>query len=188
MRKYLSNYIPFMEKVPEDLRLPGIVDKNFKPHIPDPSIRAFADDECNSTLRISENPDIVTLHEQAMENLHPVEACTKTLGYRYNVKQDVLIFDQYANLHVLDKDPTMRTLASKLASLYDPLGLISAFILPARRLLAQCFVNSYTWTTKLPKESTIYLQFVSWLKQTKKLSQIRFPRFAPFDEHTHFAI
>ena len=188
MRKWMSNHFRFMKKIPEKIRLPGIVDSNEKAVIPDPTVRSFETTADDVQLSIKEDPSVVTFATGELDPLQGTKACTKTLGYRYDIKNDLIVFDQYDSLHETTGKVIMRTLASKLAKIFDPLGLVSAFILPARVLLSKCHDAGFTWTTPLPVNGPIYKDFMHWLQQTKHLSNVRFKRLAPFDATTHFAI
>ena len=192
MRKFMSNSIQWMSTVPEDVRLPGIVQGHEPiPQIPDPTVRAFPDlekDDPGLDLHAPQDSNVITVGAGGVEDLHGPKTSTTTLGYRYNIKTDKILFDQYSKLHEIPDEPTMRTLASKLAKIYDPLGLTSAFILVARILLRKCHEKGYSWTTKLPQDEDIFLEFKQWLAASKHLDKISYPRHAPFDQTSHFAI
>ena len=192
MRKFMSNSLEWMATVPEEVRLPNIVEGHRSlPQIPDPTVRAFPDlekDDPGLDLHAPQDSNIVSIGASGLEDLHGPKTSTTTLGYRYNIKDDKILFDQYSKLHEIPEEPTMRTLASKLAKIYDPLGLVSAFILVARILLRKCHENGYSWTTKLPQDEEIFLGFKQWLEASKQLEKISYPRHAPFDQDSHFAI
>ena len=188
MRKWMSNDLRFMRKIPEKIRLPGIVDSNNKRTIPDPTVRSFETTQEDEPLSVKDEPSVVTFGTGELDPLQGTKACTKTLGYRYDIKNDLIVFDQYESLRETSGQVTMRTLASKLAKIFDPLGLISAFILPARILLSKCHDAGFTWTTPLPINGPIYKEFMQWLDKTKHLSKLKFNRHAPFNDKTHFAV
>ena len=188
MRKWMSNHFRFMRKIPEKIRLPGIVDSNNKTTVPDPTVRSFETTPEDVQLSVKDDPSITTFGAGELDPLQGTKACTKTLGYRYDIKNDLIVFDQYDSLHETNGKVIMRTLASKLAKIFDPLGLVSAFILPARILLSRCHDAGFTWTTPLPQNGPIYKEFMQWLEKTKHLSKLKFNRLAPFNDKTHFAV
>ena len=192
MRKFMSNDLTFLRTVPVESRLPGLIeDEIIEPQIADPTVRSFQEPEGTNPdkdLVLLPRKNVVSLCDDAQEGLHSTFADTTTLGYRYNVRDDLLVYDQYEHLHEVEDEPSMRTLASKLAKIFDPLGFLSGFILYARNLLRQCHEEKYSWTTKIPKDSNIFRDFQVWLKNTKNLSKITFPRYAPYNDTSVFAI
>ena len=192
MRKFLSNDMVFLRTVPKENRLPGLIeDDPVQIEIADPTVRAFQEPEQNNPdqdLVVLPRKNVVSLCNDAQEDLHSTFADTTTLGYRYNVRDDLIVYDQYDKLHEVEEDPSMRTLASKVAKIFDPLGFLSGFILYARNLLRQCHEEKFSWTTKIPKDSQLFRDFHVWLRNTKKLHKITFPRYAPYNDTSIFAI
>ena len=192
MRKFLSNDLAFLRTVPVESRLPGLIeDENLQPQVADPTVRAFQEPETSNPDRdlvLLPRKNVVSLCNDAQEDLHSTFADTTTLGYRYNVRDDLIVYDQYEHLHEVEDEPSMRTLASKLAKIFDPLGFLSGFVLYARNLLRQCHDQKFSWTTTIPRDSDIYRDFHIWLRNTRKLNRITFPRYAPYNDTSVFAI
>ena len=162
-----------------------------QPQVADPTVRAFQEPENSNPDRdlvLLPRKNVVSLCNDAQEDLHSTFADTTTLGYRYNVRDDLIVYDQYEHLHEVEDEPSMRTLASKLAKIFDPLGFLSGFVLYARNLLRQCHDQKFSWTTTIPRDSDIYRDFHIWLRNTRKLNRITFPRYAPYNDTSVFAI
>ena len=114
-----------------------------------------------------------------------VSDTTKQLGYRYDPVDDLILFDCYDELLKKNKDD-MRSVASLLASLYDPLGLLSPFILGARQILKQMFLIKADWDTPIPIEHMT--SWKNWCGQLKFLSSCSFPRYVKTDSSTEYLV
>ena len=72
-------------------------------------------------------------------------------GIRWDPGTDLFIFKWYSTIGKFNDD-TKTEVASLLARPFDPLGLISPFILLARKILKQTFEESLGWKDKLTGE------------------------------------
>ena len=99
---------------------------------------------------------------------------TSALGYTYNPFKDQFIFNSY-ELLIQKNENDMRSVASLLASLYDPLGIISPFVLLARKILKYLYEQKLTWNDKVPKE--ILSLWADWCHQVKFLQNLSIPRY-----------
>ena len=110
---------------------------------------------------------------------------TSQLGYRYDPDKDIFLFDTYTDLLNKNRDD-MRSVASIMASLYDPLGIISPFILQARQLLKKLFQLKLGWDDSLPE--ALIDEWRLWCSQLKYLNSFTFPRYVPTNETTEYLI
>ena len=83
-------------------------------------------------------------------------------------------------------DDTKTAVASLLARPFDPLGLISPFILLARKILKQTFEENLGWKDKLTGEMLELWQ--RWLSYLPDLEKVTFPRHVPFTSGTEIHV
>lgn len=104
----------------------------------------------------------------------------KTLGVQWNPKTDTFMFRDFENSQ--DNVLTKRSLASLSAKVaYDPLGLISPFVLTARQILKRTFIKKMEWDQSLDNEDQHEWQ--SWIADLKNLSAVQFPRHVSNNGH-----
>ena len=101
----------------------------------------------------------------------------KVLGYDYNPKLDVISTVQvkYKVLVYCSK----RIVASQLASLFDPMGLISPVIVSGKLFLRNLWLSKYEWDQPISD-----IEFLEWTKISNsfsKLHNIKFNRCVAFD-------
>lgn len=98
----------------------------------------------------------------------------KALGMQWNVKSDKIVFKGY---NMLAEDPVMvtkRTICSTTAKVYDPLGLLAAYVLRGKLVIRECWKRKLDWDSPVSEElSGIWL---AWLKELKHLSTYEIPR------------
>ncbi|XP_070570012.1 uncharacterized protein [Ptychodera flava] len=94
----------------------------------------------------------------------------RALGLQWDVEEDVFKFKVGKEV----KDETRRGLLSVVASVYDPLGLVAPFILPAKQILQQLCKIGYNWDEKVPEEYLAGWQ--RWYKGILLLRDIAIPR------------
>ena len=75
---------------------------------------------------------------------------TSSLGIRWDPSQGIFIFRHYCNMAV-HNDDTKTAVDSLLARPFDPLGLISPFILLARKFLKRTIEEKINWKSSLPQ-------------------------------------
>lgn len=103
-----------------------------------------------------------------LDNDHlPVE---RALGLQWCVETDEFIFHT-----ALRKRPsTRRGILSVVSSLYDPLGFLSPFCLPAKLLLQELCRSNITWDEPIPQSFS--QQWSDWLLDLKKVAKFRVNR------------
>ncbi|XP_068200638.1 uncharacterized protein [Palaemon carinicauda] len=95
----------------------------------------------------------------------------RALGLQWNIENDYFTFSAS-----LDPKPfTGRGILSTVCSLYDPLGFVAPFLLPAKRILCEvCQDSSLGWDDVIPEK---YLKpWRRWLDDLPILSNLKIPR------------
>ena len=95
----------------------------------------------------------------------------KTLGVTWDAQTDVFKFQL--------ETPTVgkwtkRAFASTYAKLFDPLGMVSPFVIKARILFQKCWKNQIGWDDPVPEP--ILSQWKEWLDDLNKLNGYTIPR------------
>jgi hypothetical protein len=94
----------------------------------------------------------------------------RALGICWNVDSDSFGF----KITVKSLKPTRKNLLSIVCSVYDPLGLASPFILPAKILLQDLCRRNIEWDTVLSGKDL--LTWKTWLNNLPKLENLTVPR------------
>ena len=94
----------------------------------------------------------------------------RALGVRWSVAKDTLHFD----VQLPERPDTRRGILSTVSSLYDPLGLISPFVLQGKNILKQLCCDGMSWDETVPEE--IKNTWNMWKKDIQLLSEISVPR------------
>ena len=94
----------------------------------------------------------------------------RALGLQWRVEDDTFRFD----IKVTEKPLTRRGVLSMVSSVYDPLGMLSPAILPAKQLLQQLCKSGYGWDEVLSIDVT--KQWTKWVQDIPKLSQFKVSR------------
>ena len=117
--------------------------------------------------------DTVALHR---EEYGPVSADISTLGVQWQPHTDRIHFSKCANAAAENRN-TKTCVASLLARPFDPLGLISPFILQARVVMKKCHQEKLGWKDNLTPE--LVKEWIPWVNQLRDLENISFPRHVP---------
>jgi hypothetical protein len=94
----------------------------------------------------------------------------KALGIHWNLKEDALTF----TFDVKDKSPTKRNVLSMVASVFDPLGLVAAAVLPGRLVLQEAMRSKVEWDELIPTDQIA--TWTRWINDMQKLSTMKIPR------------
>ncbi|XP_068221361.1 uncharacterized protein [Palaemon carinicauda] len=104
-------------------------------------------------------------------NLDMESLMMRALGMLWDLKEDSFKF----SIELKDNPFTRRGLLSTISSLYDPLGLLSPIILPAKKLLQElCQVEGLDWDERIPDEPAERWQH--WIQGLHLLEQLSIPR------------
>ena len=110
---------------------------------------------------------------------------TSSLGIRWDPSQDTFIFRHYCSM-AIHNDDTKTSVASLLARPFDPLGLISPFILLARKILKGTFEEKINWKSKL--SPNLQQEWHRWLEMLPELKDVTFPRHVEFNDSTELHV
>lgn len=101
------------------------------------------------------------------------------LGMKWIPNNDELTYDfiwRKDLKHVMDESykPTKREVLRVIMSLFDPLGLISFFLIHGRTLMQDIWASGVDWDE--PINSSLCEQYWRWTSHLKELNSIRIPR------------
>lgn len=105
---------------------------------------------------------------------------SKMLGLGWDPESDTLQY-HYEHLPDLNLD-SMTSVASLLAKIYDPLGLVSPFVLKARHILKALHLLKLGWKDKVP--IPMLEQWHLWVNQIPNLTGVTVPRHIPIAPET----
>ena len=114
-----------------------------------------------------------------------VSSDTTTLGIQWDPKRDLTHYSKCSKIADENKN-TMVSVASLLAKPFDPLGLLSPFILNARNILKQCHLLKLKWTDTLPEQ--LQKEWKVWVDQLQYLQQVQYQRYVPLDDSTRIIV
>lgn len=89
----------------------------------------------------------------------------RALGVQWHVASDTFRF----KIVIMDRPPTRRGILSTVSSIYDPLGFIAPFVLPAKILLQDLCRKGLGWDDKIPEEEL--KRWENWLEELPTLEQ-----------------
>ena len=122
--------------------------------------------EVASALGEEKKPEV-----DVVTNLVEHEPEKKMLGVKWNTETDELTFAVVPIEHVTY---TRRGLLSKLAGVFDPLGLASPFIIKAKILTQQLCLLGLDWDDSIP--NCHLTKWKAWLRRLPELERISIPR------------
>ena len=102
------------------------------------------------------------------------DAISKTLGIQFNPLSDNFEFRGALDLAAPIERETMRTLASRAARVFDPLGFASPFIIQAKMHMQSCWRLGLSWDDPLPPE--VLLPWLAWIRELPALHLLELPR------------
>ena len=94
----------------------------------------------------------------------------RALGVLWNTDNDTLCF----NINIMEKSLTRTGLLAMLSSIYDPLGLVSPFLLKGRKIIQELCKDSFQWDHPIPEN--IKQQWLKWKSNLGKLNSIEIAR------------
>ena len=100
------------------------------------------------------------------------DAVTTTLGLQWNSTEDILAVP--ATLPSLDYPITKRNVLKKIATVFDPLGLVSPFIVQAKIMLQELWNRGCDWDEEVQDEVANRIQL--WFLQPSSLANVKIPR------------
>ncbi|GFV90207.1 integrase catalytic domain-containing protein [Trichonephila clavipes] len=111
-------------------------------------------------------------------NVHPVSLGangTKVLGLSWNTNEDYLTTDTKSLLEFVSLDKnTKRFILQAVGKIFDPLGLISPFIVKMKCLLQDLWKEEIQWDDPLPTH--IEKEWKKWCEELPHLRNLKIPR------------
>jgi hypothetical protein len=123
--------------------------------------------------------DILTLTEF---NEDEEDNATSALGVQYAPRGDCFQFKGFEVL-VDEKTPTKRTITSKMARLWDPMGYIGPFSVRAKLIARDCWLAGTDWDEKPPDD--VIAKWDKWLSEVQHLKNISIPRNVDTHKEIH---
>ena len=112
-----------------------------------------------------------------LEDLDPEDV--GVLGLSWNVNRDSIRLRPSSKVckeECMHSHLTKRIAASVVASVYDPLGLVSPVVLKGKLFLKTLWETKYAWDAVIPEP--LITEFKSVCHSLKSVSDVEFPRFA----------
>ncbi|XP_063362892.1 uncharacterized protein LOC134651721 [Cydia amplana] len=106
---------------------------------------------------------------------------SKTLGLGWHPVSDELYFPIGK---LVSKGNTKRDMLSVIAQIFDPLGLLSPFVITMKMLLQRLWLQKITWEEELSPEIT--KQWLELLEGLPALNDVRVPRHVICNSHVAF--
>ena len=96
----------------------------------------------------------------------------KTLGVMWYASEDVFTFVS----HITEQECewTKRIFLSRIATLFDPLGLMVPFLIRAKILMQEVWLHGLEWDEKLPQE--LFAKVNAWFAELSLLSEMKISR------------
>lgn len=117
-------------------------------------------------------------------SLSPAYITSKALGVQWNTYDDTLVFT-YPDLTAEPVD-TRRQVCSLLPKIYDPMGLISPYVITAKMLLQEVCQLQTDWDEKLPQD--MINRWKTWQADIPNLDGFKMPRWFGGSRHDSFEL
>lgn len=117
----------------------------------------------------------------ATQNSHQFgsEGTLKVLGVQWDVKRDVLVFDLNRMSHSIQgmSNVTKRNVVSAISSVYDPMGILSPFVVKLKLLLREitAWKPTINWDHCLPRE--LQVKWNALVAEIESAPLITIPRY-----------
>jgi len=107
------------------------------------------------------------------EDLAPNLSETKIFGIKWLFEEELLVIE-FPRIHDFQ---TKREILSVIAKVYDPLGVVSPALIPAKLLMQKIVEDNYKWDDKINEEhyNNLLVLFQTWQKDGAPI-KITFPR------------
>lgn len=109
-------------------------------------------------------------------NVEKESSTEKVLGLFWDTKTDSFLYKpQFKINDGTNKHPTKRSVLRILMSIFDPLGLLAHYVVRAKILLQDMWINkSIEWDTPLPND--LSERWSKWLNELIAVEKLRIPR------------
>ena len=115
--------------------------------------------------------DLLLLSESQVLDDEPES--TSALGVQYAPTEDCFLFRGFEVL-MDGKPPTKRQIVSKMSRLWDPMGFLGPFLVTAKLVVRDCWLQEVDWDVVPP--APVVERWNKWLEQIPDLSNVKIPR------------
>ncbi len=102
------------------------------------------------------------------------ESQSKVLGLKWNSEKDTLGISMEAVLEMKTETVTKREILSKLAKIYDPLGMVGPVTVTAKLIFQDICRENKDWDETVSPE--IETRWRNWMEVVSKMTEIKIPR------------
>jgi len=99
----------------------------------------------------------------------------KALGTSWNTQDDVLMFTNGSSISIEEDPKTKRSLISLYSKVFDPVGLLSPFLMIPKLFLQELWTRGLDWDQSL--DSDIAESWEIWKHELANMDQIKVPRW-----------
>ncbi|KAK3086822.1 hypothetical protein FSP39_023974 [Pinctada imbricata] len=124
----------------------------------------------NSKEVLNSIPEAERAGDVKQWNLNGGTLTERALGVYWFVDEDVIGF----KISLKQQPVTRRGILSTVSSIYDPLGIVSPFVMTAKILLQQLCKSGIKWDDKITGK--LEKVWTAWLSQAKELESVKIPR------------
>ena len=125
-------------------------------------------------VKEQEEVDDCSFAKETLGQLKESREKTKVLGIAWDTKEDTFEFKFSKMLKVGGNFPTKRGILSTLASLFDPLGILSPVVVMAKVLFQDLCIEKVGWDEPLPADKLPVWE--NWLQNLQEIGTISIPR------------
>lgn len=121
-------------------------------------------EEVLETISLEDRTQVLKIEANA-------ETALKTLGVKWHALEDEFAF----NVEIMEPEKiTKRTFLSLVSKIFDPLGLISVFVIRGKIIMQKLWMSGVGWDEKVP--ANLEKEIKGWISETEELKCVRIPR------------
>ena len=186
LSKYEKDQDPFVQFVSQDLDekiycdnvLTGTDDEDTAIQYYNISRQVMKDADMNLRQWFTNSPELTTIIDKIRTGSQRDHA--GLLGMMWNPKEDTLQFPRKAIVIPPDVKFTKRQVLSSVSSTFDPIGLISPVLVPAKKFISSLWDKGFDWDEILPDE--LQQQYNQIAKEIEAASTFVTSRYLDFDK------
>ncbi|XP_042892723.1 uncharacterized protein LOC122266866 [Penaeus japonicus] len=134
----------------------------------------LADCSMDLTKLVSNCMSITSKSKDGVYHIHDGDESSSVLGLRWCNVQDTFSFDCRKPDDSVEVSHTKRSILSIIAKMFDPLGLISPFIMYGKILFQEVWKLKLDWDEELPLE--LKVKFQKWIHSSQSLNAFHVDR------------
>ncbi|XP_042863635.1 uncharacterized protein LOC122247978 [Penaeus japonicus] len=134
----------------------------------------LADCSMDLTKLVSNCMSITSKSKDGVYHIHDGDESNIVLGLRWCSVQDTLSFDYRRPDDSVEVAHTKRSILSIISKMFDPLGLISPFIMYGKILFQEVWKLKLDWDEELPLE--LKVKFQKWIHSSQSLNAFHVDR------------